>query len=73
MVIGFMYFDVLYICHMSCVVINDLHVNHANINHAIVNHANHLAQSFTPYRTAQRPIVKSVNYGTYIQVGVWML
>lgn len=29
-------------------------------------------QSFTPYRTSQRPIVKSVNYGAFIQVGVWV-
>lgn len=29
-------------------------------------------QSFTPYRTAQRPIVKSVNYGAFIPVGTWL-
>ncbi len=29
----------------------------------------YMDQSFTPYRTAQRPIVKSVNYGAFIPVG----
>lgn len=29
----------------------------------------YMHQSFTPYRTAQRPIVKSVNYGSFVPVG----
>lgn len=29
----------------------------------------HLIQSYTPYRTQQRPIVTSVNMAEYIKVG----
>lgn len=35
----------------------------------------HLIQSYTPYRTQQRPIVTSVNMAEYIHVGAelqWM-
>lgn len=32
-----------------------------------------LVQSYTPYRTQQRPIVKSFNMAEYIQVGNWVL
>lgn len=33
----------------------------------------HVIQSYTPYRTQQRPIVTSFNMAEYIQVGVEML